>query len=246
VSRGISFFFVALVLAAAAGGALAAAGTGPVLTAGIVVLVLAGWAVSLCLHEFAHAAVAYRSGDWMVRARGYLTLDIRRYTNVGLTFVLPVLFLLLGGIPLPGGAVWIEHRAIRSRGARSLVSAAGPAVNLALGLALTLVVATVPMPVGLAAGLSCLALIQMLAFVLNMLPVPGLDGFGVLEPWLPRGARALAAKVGPWAPLLLFAVLLGVPRAAAWLLGIGGVLFAALGGDVRLADAGYAQLLFWR
>jgi Zn-dependent protease len=246
VSRGISSFFVVLVLATAGGAALAAVGTGPVLTAGVIVLVLGGWTVSLCLHEFAHALVAYRSGDWMVRARGYLTLDVRRYTNVGLTFVLPVLFLLLGGIPLPGGAVWIEHGSIRSPAARSLVSAAGPLVNLALGFALAIVVAAVPMPVGLAAGLSCLALIQMLAFVLNMLPVPGLDGFGVLEPWLPAGARSLAAKVGPWAPLVLFAVLLGWPTAARWLLGFGGVLFAAVGGDVRLADAGYEQLLFWR
>ena len=82
----------------------------------MVVLVLAGWAVSLCLHEFGHACVAYRGGDRSVRGKGYLTLDIRRYTDVGLSFVLPVVFLLLGGIPLPGGAVWINHGAIRSRG----------------------------------------------------------------------------------------------------------------------------------
>ena len=51
------------------------------------------------------------------------------------------------------------------------------------------------MAVGLAAALSCLALIQVLAFVLNILPVPGLDGFGVLEPFLSPQARLLAAKV---------------------------------------------------
>ena len=50
------------------------------------------------------------------------------------------------------------------------------------------------MPVGLAVGLSCLALIQVLAFVLNILPVPGLDGFGALEPYLPPPARQLAAR----------------------------------------------------
>src|SRR6478752_1207614 len=117
--RGLSPFFLALVLVTVAGGALAAVGTGAVLVAGIVLVVLGGWAVSLCLHEFAHALVAHRSGDLSVRARGYLTLDIRRYTNVALTLVLPVLFLLLGGIPLPGGAVLINPGAIRSRAARS-------------------------------------------------------------------------------------------------------------------------------
>lgn len=246
VIRGISPFFLLLLGATTVGAVLAAVGTGPVLVAGIVLVVLGGWAVSLCLHEFAHALVAHRSGDLSVRARGYLTLDIRRYTNVALTLVLPVLFLLLGGIPLPGGAVLIDHGAIRSRAARSLVSFAGPAVNFTLGLVLVLVVAGVPMPIGLAAALSCLALIQVLAFVLNILPVPGLDGFGVLEPYLSPGARLLAAKVAPWAPLVLLVVLLGLPGASAVLFGIGDVLFGLIGGDGRLANAGYAELLFWR
>ena len=206
VIRGISPFFLLLLGATAGGAVLAAVGTGAVLVAGIVLVVLGGWAVSLCLHEFAHAFVAYRGGDATVRARGYLTLDIRRYTNVALTFVLPVLFLLLGGIPLPGGAVLVNHGAIRSRAARSLVSFAGPAVNLVLGLALVLTVAAVPMAVGLAA----------------------------------------AAKVSPWAPLVLLVVLLGLPGASAVLFGIGDVLFGLIGGNARLANAGYAQLLFWR
>jgi Zn-dependent protease len=237
---------VVLVAVTMLGAALTAIGAGPVLIAGVVLLVLGGWAVSLCLHEFAHALVAYRSGDASIRARGYLTLDIRRYTNIALTFVLPVLFLLLGGIPLPGGAVWIDHGAIRSRAAQSLVSFAGPAVNLLLGLALTLAVAVVPMPLGLAAGLSCLALIQVLAFVLNILPVPGLDGFGVLDPYLPPRAQFLAAKVRPWAPLVLLVVLLGLPGAARVLFAVGDVLFSVMGGNGALANAGYGALLFWR
>ena len=50
----------------------------------------------------------------------------------------------------------------------------------------------------------------------------------------------------PWAPLVLLVVLLGVPGASAVLFGVGDVLFGLIGGDVRLASAGYAQLLFWR
>ena len=246
MTREISPFFLVLLLVTLVGAALAAVASGGWLVAGVVLLVLGGWAVSLCLHEFAHALVAHRSGDTAIRGRGYLTLDIRRYTNVGLTFVLPVLFLLLGGIPLPGGAVLIDNRAIRSRAARSLVSFAGPAVNLVFALALTLLVATVPMSLGLAAGLSCLALIEVLAFVLNILPVPGLDGFGVLEPYLSYGARRVADRVRPWAPLVLLVVLLGVPGVSPVLFGVGDALFALIGGDGRLANAGYNALLFWR
>ena len=50
----------------------------------------------------------------------------------------------------PGGAVLVNHGAIRSRATRSLVSFAGPAVNLVLGLALVLTVAASEAAIGLA------------------------------------------------------------------------------------------------
>jgi Zn-dependent protease len=246
VSNRVSPWFLVLVVVTVGGGVLTTLGTPVLLTTGVVLLVLGGWAVSLCLHEFGHAFVAYRSGDRSVREKGYLTLDIRRYTDPVLSFGLPVVFLLLGGIPLPGGAVWINHGAIRSRGARSLVSLAGPATNLVLGAVLTVAVAAVAMPLGLAVGLSCLALIQVLAFVLNILPVPGLDGFGVLEPYLSEPARRLAAQVRPWAPLVLFFLLIGVPGVAAVFFDVAYTVFDAVGGNGRYAAQGYAELLFWR
>ena len=254
MSNRISPWFLALVAVTVVGGVLAvlgtpealASGSSALLTAGVVVFVLAGWAVSLCLHEFGHAFVAYRGGDLSVRDKGYLTLDIRRYTDVGLSFVLPVVFLLLGGIPLPGGAVWINHGAIRSRGTRSLVSLAGPGANLLIGAVLTAAVALVPMPVGLAVALSCLAFIQVLAFVLNILPVPGLDGFGALEPYLSDPTRAMAARVRPWAPIVLFLVLIGLPGASQVFFTVGDAVFGAIGGDNELAAVGYNELFFWR
>ena len=254
VPNRISPWFLLLVAVTLVGGVLAALGTSallasgssPLLTTGVVLLVLGGWSVSLCLHEFGHAIVAYRSGDWTVREKGYLTLDIRRYTDVTLSFVLPVLFLLLGGIPLPGGAVWINHALVRSRTRRSLVSLAGPVTNLVIGGLLCLAVAFVPMPVGLVVALSCLALVQVLAFVLNILPVPGLDGCGALEPFLPAGAVRLAAQVRPWAPLALFALFIGVPGVAAVFFDIGWAVFGRLGGSEELAAFGYGQLMFWR
>lgn len=245
--------FYLLVAVTVFGGLLAVVGTDTgyftstvPLTAGVVLLVLGGWAVSLCLHEFGHAAVAYRGGDTSVREKGYLTLDIRRYADIGVSFVLPMVFLLLGGIPLPGGAVWINNWAIRSRAALSMVALAGPVTNLVLGLGLIATVTFVPMPVGLAFGLSCLALIQVLAFVLNILPIPGFDGFGVLEPYLSPRTQQIAAKVRPWAPIALFVLIIGVPGAAQLFLSLGATVFAAAGGDVSLADGGYELLLFWR
>jgi Zn-dependent protease len=254
VSNRISPWFLVLLGTTVVGGVLAvlgtpeaeATGSSALLTAGVVVLVLAGWAVSLCLHEFGHAVVAYRGGDRSVRDKGYLNLDIRRYTDVGLSFVLPVIFLLLGGIPLPGGAVWINHGAIRSRGTLTMVSLAGPLANLVLGAVLTGAVALIPMPVGLGVALSCLALIQVLAFVLNILPVPGLDGFGALEPYLSPSTRQLTDRIRPWGPILLFLVLIGLPGAAQLFFDLGGAVFAAVGGNLSMASTGYNELFFWQ
>lgn len=214
-------------------------------TAGIVLLVLGGWAVSLCLHEFGHAWIAFRNGDFSVRHRGYLTLDIRRYTDPLLSLVLPLILLAVGGIPLPGGAVFIDRHALRTRRAESLVSLAGPIANLVIGLLLIATVALTNPPVGLAAGLSYLAYLQLLAFVLNMLPVPGLDGFGVIEPYLSYQARSFGEKARPWAPFVLFALLVGVPVVGQLFSSIVLWVYELLGGDLYGLLRGQSWFRFW-
>lgn len=250
LTRRISPWFLLLVGIAVIGGVLCVVATSVTSEAlaitGIVLLVLGGWAVSLCLHEFGHAIVAYRGGDTSVAQKGYLTLDFRRYTDVGYSFVLPLIILLIGGIPLPGGAVWINHGAIRSRAWRSAMSVAGPAMNLALGIVLTIAVGTVPMPIALAAGLSALALFQVIAFVLNILPIPGLDGYGALEPYLPPAAQKLGQQVRPWAPIVLLLLILVVPGVGSAFFSGSLSLFGAVGGDTSSAAAGYGALFFWR
>jgi len=187
----------------------------------VFVAVLAGWIVTLCIHEFAHAWVAWRCGDAEVAERGYLTLDPRRYTHPLVSIVLPVVFLALGGFGLPGGAVYINRSAIRSRWANSAVSLAGPAANLALGFALLL-----PFRLGLqpyarlehshflipgqasalTGALALLGFLQFTAAFLNLLPIPGLDGFAALEPFLPGVVLKVLAPVRPFAIVLLFLV----------------------------------------
>lgn len=101
-------------------------------------LVISGWLVSLCLHEFGHAFTAWRFGDRDVAVRGYLTLDPRRYAHPMLSLGLPMLFIALGGIGLPGGAVYL-HTFFMSPRRRTLVSLAGPAMNLVLAVLLLVV-----------------------------------------------------------------------------------------------------------
>ncbi|HWO62867.1 MAG TPA: site-2 protease family protein [Umezawaea sp.] len=240
--------FLGLLAVTAAGAVLTTFGaeTGPLAITGTVLFVLGGWAVSLCLHEFGHAIIAYRGGDHSVAGKGYLTLDIRHYTDPVLSIVLPLVLLAFGGIPLPGGAVWINHHSLRSKGVESMVSLAGPLTNLVLGLLLAGSVAIFNPSVALAAALSYLAYLQIIAFVLNVLPIPGLDGWGIWEPYLPYQAQQFGAKVRPWAPLALFAALFAFPAVASVFFVIGEAVFELIGGQMAFAGFGQSNFMFWR
>ncbi|MFI6097281.1 site-2 protease family protein [Lentzea sp. NPDC051213] len=238
--------FLGLLAVTAAGAALTLLDGGFATTTGTVLFVLGGWAVTLCLHEFGHAVVAYKGGDFSVRDKGYLTLDIRRYTDPVLSVVLPLVLLAFGGIPLPGGAVWINHHALRSKKIESLVSLAGPISNLLIGVILAGIVALFSPPAALSAAISYLALLQVFAFVLNILPIPGLDGWGVLEPFMSYQAQQFGAKARPWAPLVLFAVLIGFAQVSALFFQAAASVFEAIGGVPEDAGDGARTFMFWR
>src|SRR5512136_1208795 len=107
-------------------------------------VVIVGWIISLCVHEFSHALVAYYGGDTTVREKGYLTFNPFKYTHPIFSLLLPLLFLVMGGFGLPGGAVYIEKWRLRSRGWESAVSLAGPLSNLVLAVALALILRFAP------------------------------------------------------------------------------------------------------
>jgi Zn-dependent protease len=241
--------FLGILALTVVGGVLASLSDDPdsaSVTAGTVLLVLGGWGVSLCLHEFGHALVAYRGGDREVKFKGYLTLDPRRYTDPVLSLVIPLILLAIGGIPLPGGAVWINHYALRSRAVETMVSLAGPLSNLVLAVLLSISVeAFQPSNPGLASALSFLALLQVFAFVLNILPIPGLDGWGAIEPYLSPEAKRFGAKARPWAPLILFAALIAFRPVSDAFLELSYNVYALVGGDELYARVGRFIFFFW-
>lgn len=184
---------------------------------GVFFFVLAGWIVSLCLHEFAHALTGFHGGDHSVAAKGYLRLDPRAYQHPFLSFVIPVLIFVSGGIGFPGGAVWIDRSSIRSRGWRSATSFAGPATNVlfAAGCLTPFAVSqdnrvTIYRHLPFFFGLALLAALQLTAALLNLLPVPGLDGWGVIEPVFNEDFAYSARKLATPALLVVMLVLLSV------------------------------------
>ena len=215
----------------------------------VFLFVLVGWIFSVCLHEFGHAIVAYRFGDYTVKEKGYLTMNPIHYTHPVMSLVLPVVFMLLGGIGLPGGAVYIEDSLIHGKGRRALVSLAGPAMNLLLALVLCL-----PFWTGLVTAetrnlvptaLAMLISLQVSAVIFNLLPVPSFDGFRALSEWLPQPAREFAWRHATLFMFALFALFWQVPAInnAFWLAVYG--LCSALGIEPHLLDGGWDEFRFW-
>jgi len=195
------------------GGAGLWSGAAPGLTLPLsILLVVGGWVTSLCIHEFGHAFIAYLGGDRSVASAGYLSLNPLKYTHPVLSIALPIVFLLIGGIGLPGGAVYLNERAIRNDRWRSFASAAGPLGNLLFAVLIGwpfLVFRGAP-PFGdfhFWAALAFLVFLQVTAVVLNLIPIPPFDGFGIIAPWLSIELRILASRLGMLPMLLLFFLL---------------------------------------
>lgn len=207
----ISTVFGAMVGATALAGLLIYRGGLPaaVKTLIFMLFIIGGWMISLSLHEFGHALTAYWAGDKSVAQKGYLTLNPFKYTHAAYSIVLPLVYLALGGIGLPGGAVYINTAAIPSRAKRGLTSAAGPAAT-----ALCAFVLLLPFITGLAsagsvvhrdfwAGIALLAFLQLTGLLFNLLPIPGFDGWGILEVLLPEGAVRMAHAMSGFTLLLI-------------------------------------------
>ena len=243
-----------LVLLAATGAAGAVTWKAQFTNAGtrVFAFVLLGWVVSLCLHEFAHAVTAYRFGDVTVAEKGYLSLDPRKYLHPVLSILMPIAFLVMGGIGLPGGAVWIQMGLIRDRAHRSLVSAAGPLTNFAIGIALSLPFRLFPSipnrAPAFAGALAFLALLQFIAAILNALPLPGLDGFGVLEPYLPRRFLEALAPYRQYSIVVLFILAWQAPWFGDLVFGNARGLLELFGNDTSLSSIsrfGAELFRFW-
>jgi Zn-dependent protease len=220
-------------------------GTTALGTAGFV---LVGWIFSLCLHEFGHAVTAVLGGDTSPGTIRYLSFNPLHYVNPLLSIIMPVIFILIGGIALPGGAVYLRRDLIRNRAWQSAVSLAGPLGNFLffLGLALPWRLGLLNGHPTLQAAVGVLAFFQVAAIVLNLLPIPPLDGFGVLMPWLPPQFVQAAMALGMYAFILLFVLLWFVPLAGALLFGTVFNIISAAGIDPEWVRVGLQNLFFWQ
>jgi Zn-dependent protease len=213
------------------------------------VFVMLGWTLSVMAHEFSHAITAYAGGDHSVQERGYLAFDPRRYGDVGVSLVLPLIFLALGGIGFPGGAVYIREGLIRGPIWRAATSLAGPLATFLVLVVIAFLLqgwSRLGLPNALFAALAFLAYLQATALILNLLPIPGLDGFGVIRPFLPNPDARWLRQAEGLAMVAFFLLVFMNPTAGALLFGTGAKIAAALGVPTEAVAEGFRNFRFWR
>lgn len=172
---------------------------------------------AITVHEVAHGWVARRLGDPTAFMLGRLTLNpIKHIDPVG-TVLVPLALLMLGGFvfgwakPVP--VTWENLR--HPKRDMALVAAAGPGANLVMTLLWALVmklgmllegsVDAVAIPL-LYMGFAGIT-INLVLMVLNLLPLPPLDGGRVVAGLLPDRLSWQFGRLEPYGLMILLALL---------------------------------------
>jgi Zn-dependent protease len=188
---------------------------------------------SLVLHEYGHALAADRLGDPSPRRWGRLTLNPRPLIDPFGTIILPALALILvaaeAGFVIPVFAyarpIPLDPRSHRNPRRDSLIVVfAGLGANLALA-----VLAGIVLRFGLSGDAYAFAyawlLVNVYMFVIQLMPIPGLDGSKLLARVLSPRVREIYQGLDQYLVLFMLAIffLLGGP-----FLGIVNGLFSAV------------------
>lgn len=168
--------------------------------------------IAFTVHEFAHAYVAYKFGDSTAKNQGRLTLNPKEHLDpVG-----TILLLIFGfgwARPVPVN----RYNFNNPRLAGVLVSVAGPLSNLLIAI-----IGYISFFLLLSSGITgdwtqyvftfidVLININILLFVFNLLPIPPLDGYRIIEDLVPLGVRAKMTQYEQYG-MLIFLILVLTP-----------------------------------
>ena len=153
------------------------------------VFLIAVIVMSVVIHEVMHGVAADWLGDPTARLQGRLTLNPIPHLDLFGSIILPILTALSPGGFFFGWAKPVPYNPYNLRRApmwgEAIVAAAGPASNLALALVAGLLVRLQIFP-DMVEMLMYVVAINVSLTVLNLIPIPPLDGSKILGAILPK------------------------------------------------------------
>jgi Zn-dependent protease len=177
--------------------------------------------IAITFHEAAHGYTAFLFGDDTAKRAGRLTLNPIRHIDPFGTIILPALLAATTGFifgyakPVP-----VDPRALGNpRRDMAIVAAAGPLTNVVLAIISAIVFFIALSPANENALLWNLFVMSIqlnfVLAVLNILPLPPLDGSKVLAAFLPSRLLGPYMRLEPFGFLILLGLIFLVPALTA-------------------------------
>ncbi len=173
---------------------------------------------AISVHESAHAWAADKCGDPTARLQGRISLNPIPHIDLFGTIIFPILLAIVGA-PVFGWAkpVMVNPNNFRNRRRDGMfVSAAGPASNILVSLAVIMLLLAFFQPLMSATHPTLLLLIKIATYLLminiflavfNLIPIPPLDGSGILEGLLKGEALAWYERIKPYGFFILLLIM---------------------------------------
>ncbi len=169
--------------------------------------------LSLSVHEWAHARVAFALGDDTAAREGRLTLNPLVHMDL-LGTIIPLMGVPFGWAkPVPVNPARFR-RGVSMRTGMMLTAAAGPLSNVVLAIVCTALLAilgvvapsTTIAPLGLHVLLGYAVLVNLSLAAFNLLPVFPLDGSRIVDGLVPERLREGWERLARMSPILLMLI----------------------------------------